>query len=135
MSPKSLLAWRLESLRLSVFGWLAASERVAAGMLNTDQCLNIPDGASGSSTTMAIERVPAGTSDHLSGGDVFAPSQVNSTGISDPSSKATDDISSVAISDDSGSNGIDSSSPLQAATSNREANAATATIRDDREMV
>ncbi len=82
-------------------------------MLKTDQCLNIRPGASGSSTIITIDRTPPGISDHRSGGDMFAPSQVYLTGILPPSSNAGDDISMVASTDLSGSNGTDSSpSPL-----------------------
>src|SRR5215218_6047583 len=44
----------------------------------------MPDGASGSSTTKAKLLVPAGGSDHSSGGDRFSPSAVYFAGIGSP---------------------------------------------------
>jgi len=95
---------------LTVFACAAGSERVPEGMLYTDQWRKIPAGASGSSTNIAIERVPPGTSDHRRGIDVFLPSHVYSTGIEAPSSKAAEEILSVAIRELSGSNSVSLSS-------------------------
>src|SRR5438105_15320032 len=50
-------------------------------MLVTIQCVNVPFGASGSSTRIAMLFALAGTFDHASGGDFSAPSQVYSLGI------------------------------------------------------
>ena len=51
-------------------------------MSNTAQCRNMPEGASGSSTTRTRLPVSAGTSDHDNGGEISAPSQVYCAGIS-----------------------------------------------------
>src|SRR6202045_5370456 len=51
-------------------------------MSNTAQCRNVPEGASGSSTTRTRLPAPAGTSDHDNGGEIAAPSQVYCAGIS-----------------------------------------------------
>ena len=75
-------------------------------MLYTDQWRKIPTKASGSSTNIAIARVPPGTSDQRRGGEVLLPSQVYSTGIESPSSKAAEEITSDAISELSGSNSV-----------------------------
>src|SRR5260370_127743 len=59
-------------------------------MLVTIQWVNVPLGASGSSTRIAMLLVPVGTFDHDSGG-VFSPrSQVYSLGIAAPLSNALD---------------------------------------------
>ncbi len=64
---------------------------------------------------IASERVPAGTSDQRSGGELFSPSHVYSIGMSPPSSKATEEISISEISELSGSNsGFESLSPQPA---------------------
>lgn len=58
--------------------------------------VEVPTGASGSSTTRARERVPAGAPVNDSGGETFAPSQVCRLGIVAPSSNAALAISSSA---------------------------------------
>ena len=59
-----------------------ASAVVVGAIPVTSQCVNIPPGASGSSTRIATLCVPAGTRDHASGGVVCVPSQVYLRGIS-----------------------------------------------------
>src|SRR5512144_1851394 len=54
-------------------------------------------GASGSSTTRARLRVPAGAPDQASGGERSSPSQVWRAGISSPSVNAADLISNMAL--------------------------------------
>src|SRR5262249_8146253 len=66
------------------------SELVAGAMPVTSQCVNVPCGASGSSTRIAMLRVAAGMPAHASGGDLPGPAQVNSTGIAPPFSNAVD---------------------------------------------
>ncbi len=51
-------------------------------MLKAAQWWNTPDGASGSSTTTMRLWVPLGRPDHVSGGEMSAPSQVYCDGIS-----------------------------------------------------
>src|SRR5262249_9786416 len=53
-------------------------------MLNTVQWRNTPEGASGSSTTNTRLWVPLGRLDHVSGGEISAPSQVYCAAISPP---------------------------------------------------
>ena len=52
-----------------------------AGMSRTTQCVKVPDGASGSSTTSASAAASAGTPVHDSGGETSAPSHVYRSGI------------------------------------------------------
>src|SRR5438309_8147377 len=61
-----------------------ANSRVVAGKFQTTQWINVPEGASGSSMIRAKLLVPGGGSVQESGGEVSAPSQVNSLGISPP---------------------------------------------------
>src|ERR1035438_2889438 len=67
----------------------SASEAVEAGMLKRSQC--VKPLASGSSTTTANERVPAGTPDQKRGGEKSPPSQVWRFGIAAPAWKAGDE--------------------------------------------
>src|SRR5208282_5788083 len=53
-------------------------------MSNAAQWRNTPDGASGSSMTRTRLFVPSGNPDHVSGGEISAPSQVYCDGISPP---------------------------------------------------
>src|SRR5215471_15994619 len=50
--------------------------------------MKVPPGASGSSTIRANDAAFSGASDHVSGGEWSAPSQVNSTGMGAPSLNA-----------------------------------------------
>ena len=73
----------------------AAIAATAAGMPVTIQCTNVRCGASGfgasgSSTRIAIERVPGGGGDHASGGGMSSPSAVNCTGMAAPCANADD---------------------------------------------
>lgn len=72
---------------LVVAGTAAGSDETDAGSYST-QWTNVPDGASGSSIRSATARVAAGAPLHASGGEVLAPSQLNSAGIDAPSAKA-----------------------------------------------
>jgi hypothetical protein len=58
------------------------------GRLNTTQCVYVPPGASGSSTTNATLTAPAGSPLQVSGGAVLLPLQVNLAGIGVPAVKA-----------------------------------------------
>src|SRR6516162_9699462 len=53
-------------------------------MSKAAQWRNVPEGASGSSTTSTRLLVPSGIPDQVSGGDISAPSQVYCAGISPP---------------------------------------------------
>jgi len=53
-------------------------------MLNMTQWIHVRAGASGSSFTSANDRVPSGTSDHSSLGEMSAPSAVCILGIGAP---------------------------------------------------
>src|ERR1051325_7352634 len=48
---------------------------VDAGMFHTDQCVNEPPGASGSSTVIASDFVPGGIAEIVSGGLELGPAQ------------------------------------------------------------
>src|SRR5215218_2073485 len=63
-------------------------DEVAGGTSSTTQCVNVPDGASGSSTTRANAAASSGTSVQASGGDTSSPSQVYRCGIGPPSANA-----------------------------------------------
>src|SRR6516165_8631938 len=53
-------------------------------MSKAAQWRNVPEGASGSSTTSTRLLVPFGIPDHVSGGEISVPSQVYCDGISPP---------------------------------------------------
>jgi len=74
MLPALFLPWR---------GGLApaASRRTVGRIPHASQWVNVPDGASGSSTRSANERVPRGGLVHRSAGGRFAPSQLYRAGI------------------------------------------------------
>src|SRR5919204_1151337 len=74
---------------------------VSTGMSSTTQCVNVPDGASGSSTTSARAAASWGTPVQLSGGATLASSQVYRAGTGAPSSKA--ELVTVMVSGTSGS--------------------------------
>jgi hypothetical protein len=57
-------------------------------MFQPTQWVKSPDGASGSCTIRATDRVPSGTEAQLSGGEALSPSQEYLSGIGCPSSKA-----------------------------------------------
>ncbi len=131
--PNSLEPCRVEFSRATVVGCAAFSDRVPDGMLYTDQCLKMEPGASGSSTIIASERVPSGTSDQRSGGDLSSPSHVYSIGIGAPSSNAGDENSIDLIAELSGSNSISLESSLaQAIAITESRTSATAEIRSGR---
>src|SRR4051794_14949027 len=69
-------------------------------MSRTTQCTKVPPGASGSSTTSAHAAGFAALSDHVSGGEISAPSQENSTGTPAPSENAV--LVTVMVSFDDG---------------------------------
>src|SRR4029453_9005993 len=56
-------------------------------MLYTSQCVNLPDGASGSSTIKAKLLVFFGASSQASGGEAFRPSRESVSGMTPPSLK------------------------------------------------
>jgi hypothetical protein len=58
------------------------------GILNRSQCIQVPEGASGSSQMTTRLLANAGTPDQESGGDTSSPSQVYLGGINAPSEKA-----------------------------------------------
>ena len=62
--------------------------RLAAGRLNTTQCVKVPLGASGSSMIRATLAAPAGTPVQVSGMGALRPRQENLTGIVAPAAKA-----------------------------------------------
>jgi hypothetical protein len=57
-------------------------------MFQPTEWVKSPDGASGSCTIRASERVPSGRELQLSGGEAFSPSQEYFLGIGCPSAKA-----------------------------------------------
>ena len=66
-----------KSLRPSTGAASPSSSPSASGSsAQPSQCVKVPAGASGSSTTSASERVSSGTPDHDSGGDRSSPSQL-----------------------------------------------------------
>src|SRR5262252_6799949 len=69
----------------------AAIVDTVGGMPVISQCVNVPFGASGSSTRSATLFVSFGTSLHISGGGRLSPSHVYSAGIAPPSENAGDD--------------------------------------------
>ena len=58
-------------------------------MFQASQCVNVPTGASGSSTINASARVSAGGSVHASAGETSSPSHVWRRGISPPRANAS----------------------------------------------
>src|ERR671937_867911 len=78
-----------KSLAPSTGAGLPSSSVSAAGsMPQASQCVNVPTGASGSSTISASERLPSGTFDQTSAGERSSASQVLRAGISPPCWKA-----------------------------------------------
>src|ERR1017187_1227490 len=61
---------------------------MVGGISNSSQCVHVPAGASGSSTTSAKLRVPAGSPFHSSEGETSAPWQECRVGIRPPSENA-----------------------------------------------
>src|ERR1017187_10386112 len=61
---------------------------MVGGISNSSQCVHVPAGASGSSTTSAKLRVPAGSPLHSSEGETSAPWQECRVGIRPPSENA-----------------------------------------------
>jgi hypothetical protein len=61
----------------------------SAGMPHASQCVKVPTGASGSSTTSASERASEGAPDQESAGERSWPSQVCLRGIRSPSANAS----------------------------------------------
>src|SRR5262245_38697793 len=68
------------------FASLSGSSRCEPGMSNSTQWVNVPPGASGSST-IKTKLWAAGWPSQRSGGALFSPSQVCLTGIASPSAK------------------------------------------------
>src|SRR5512144_936757 len=68
----------------------AGSDVVVGRMPVTSQCVNVPFGASGSSTSTAMLLVPFGTPDHESGGEISLPSHVYFWGMAPFSENAVD---------------------------------------------
>src|SRR5215211_6556035 len=60
------------------------SPPVTGSMFQASQCVNVPTGASGSSTTSTSARVPAGGSLQDGAGETSSPSQACREGISSP---------------------------------------------------
>jgi hypothetical protein len=66
-----------------------ASPRAPGSMVQASQCVNVPTGASGSSTTSARARVPASRSVHDSGGETSWPSHAWRCGMASPCANAS----------------------------------------------
>jgi hypothetical protein len=87
MVPALLSPCRAPFESAAALGWAPGIPRVAGGILYTIQCVNVPAGASGSSSIRTRLCVPAGTFCHETSGDSDAPLQVQESGRTDPGTR------------------------------------------------